>query len=96
MPHAIFGNLHAHPRPEPVEAPEPPIQLSPEAPHRLRRAEDTEDLRIREAAWQSFKAAALPLFIHDNLRPALMAALDEYRRELGVMALRRLGVGGIR
>ena len=70
----------------------PAIQLSPEAPHRLRRAEDREELEIRIRVWQAYCAALAEGTPH----AALMTALDEYRRELGILALRRLGIQGTR
>lgn len=77
---------------EPIESPELPVQLSPEAPHRLRRAEDREEQEIRVRVWECWLVA----FAQGSPHAALMQALDEYRRELGLLALRRLGVGGIR
>jgi hypothetical protein len=80
-------HLHAHVRPSPVEAPEPPIQLSPEAPHRLRRAEDFAEVRIRIDVWTRWLAA----FAQETPHAALMHALDDYRRELTLLAVKRCG-----
>ena len=82
---------HCHIR-APKETPELPVRLSPEAPHRLRRAEDREELEIRARVWNCWLVA----FAQESPHATLMQALDEYRRELGLLALRRLGVGGVR
>lgn len=69
---------------------DPAIRLSPEAPHRLRRAEDRQEIEVRIRVWQAYCAALAEGTPH----AALMTALDEYRRELGILALRRLGIRG--
>lgn len=68
------------------------INLSPDAPHRLRRAEDREEVQIRLRVWDVF----LEELGHGTTHSALMRSLDSYRAELGVLALKRLGVGGTR
>lgn len=88
----MTSELHAHVVPEPVEAPEhrpaePPIQLSPGAPHRLRRAEDHAEFRIRTDVWNRWVTA----FAQESPHAALMHALDDYRRELTLLAVKRCG-----
>jgi len=66
---------------------EPPIDFSPEAPHRLRRAEDFQEMLIRSEItdrWLNALAKETP-------HAALMLALDDYRRELTLLALKRCG-----
>jgi hypothetical protein len=69
-----------------------PVVLSPEAPHRLRRADDREEIRIRTKVFDRWLAA----FAQDTPHGALMVALDEYKRELTLLALRRVGMGANR
>ena len=66
---------------------EPPIELSPEAPHRLRRAEDFEEIRIRSEVWNRWLTA----FAQETPHAALMLALDDYKRELTLLAVKRCG-----
>lgn len=68
------------------------IHLTPEAPQRLRRAEDREDVEIREQVFQHWLSA----FARESPHAALMAALDQYRRELTIRAVRRYGVEAMR
>ena len=69
------------------------IHLSPEAPHRLRRAEDRERMALRLKSWE--------LWINLSARQvtpfdALQQVLDEYESDLAALAIRRLGVRGTR
>ncbi len=65
------------------------IHLSTEAPHRLRREEDREELEIRLRIWECWRAEAA----RESPHTALMRALDEYKRELILRALKRYGGG---
>ena len=65
------------------------IHLSPEAPHRMRREEDREELEIRLRVWEVWLAA----FARETPHTALMRALDEYKRELVLKAVKRYGGG---
>lgn len=70
---------------------EPSLDIPPGG-HRMRRAEDHEEMQIRLrvlAVWTEAYASESPA-------RALWAALDAYKQELGLLALRRLGVGGTR
>lgn len=55
----------------------------------LRRAEDHEEARIRQIAWDCYTQALV-----GGMTPwdAVMAALDSYKRELMVLAVKRMGV----
>jgi hypothetical protein len=68
------------------------ITLSAEAPHRLRRAEDREEMDIRLRVWEHWLTAFTAVTPH----AALMQALDEYHRELGILAVKRLGMTGVK
>ncbi len=90
----MTNECRAHVR-QPVKATELaelPVELSPEAPHRLRRAEDLEDLEIRERVFQRWLMA----MGQESPRRALMVALDDYKQELAILAVRRLGLDGTR
>jgi hypothetical protein len=60
--------------------------------HRGRRAEDHEEREIRFRIWERWLAA----FARETPHTALMAALDEYKRELGMLAIKRLGIGAMK
>ena len=60
-------------------------------PHRMRRADDREEVRIRQAAWEHFRET---LGTSTTQFDALMGALDVYRLHLTLLAIKRMGVGG--
>jgi hypothetical protein len=73
------------------------ITLSPEAPHRMRRAEDRDELAIRARVWACFQVAlAKSEPACDDGHAALMLALDWYKYELGILAVKRLGMTGVK
>ena len=74
-----------------LPADDPPISLPPGV-HRHRRAEDHEEDEIRQRVYESW----LQDFATTTPHKALMAAFDGYRAELALLALRRLGVMGIK
>ena len=65
---------------------------TPVGVHRLRRAEDREEIRIRAKVYDRWLTA----FAQNSPHGALMIALDEYKRELGILAIKRLGMGATR
>jgi len=66
------------------------IRPVPQGLHR--RAEDREELRSKQFAFQEFLARVK----ETNPAEAFFAALDVYRKELMATAVRRLGNGGLR
>jgi len=74
---------HCHARPDP--------HLSPEGPHPLRRAEDRAEVEIRDRIFERWLAT----FAQESPRVALMVALDEYKRQLGLLAIKRFGMGSL-
>jgi hypothetical protein len=66
------------------------ITLSPEAPHRMRRVEDRDELAIRLRVWEVWWEANT----RETPQGALMLALDAYKHELGILAVKRLGMTG--
>ncbi len=69
------------------------IHFTPEAPHRLRRREDTERRDIRLRLWQlAINLAAKQTEPFDMLQQLL----DAHEQELTALAIRRLGVRAVR
>lgn len=57
--------------------------------HRLRRADDKDEIRLRSECWMEFESLTA-----SGLTPfeALIGTLDKYRIGLAAIALRRIGV----
>jgi hypothetical protein len=69
---------------------------TPAGVHRLRRAEDHAELELKERVYQGWLREVFQRKQHHLDRNVFFRALDAHKAELTEMALRRLGIGGIR